>query len=125
MGSLPRHVKAQVLEALGDTRIVVVQGARQDGKTTLVREVTARRGGRLATLDDDLTRAAARADPAHSPGMTTSNAPAPAATPRRWPARRVAAERHGWTTTSNASSNATPPTSPASSTLTSCRACSG
>lgn len=69
-----RHVEPRVLEALEDTRIVVVQGARQVGKTTLIREVTSRRGGRLVSLDDDVTRAAAEADPAgflgQAPGQT-------------------------------------------------------
>jgi predicted AAA+ superfamily ATPase len=54
----------RLLEALGDTRVVVVQGARQVGKTTLVSQVVERLDGQLATLDDDLTREAAQADPA-------------------------------------------------------------
>jgi predicted AAA+ superfamily ATPase len=58
-----RHAKPRVLEALDDTRIVVLQGARQVGKTTLIHDVTAARGGRLVTLDDDLTRVAAQSDP--------------------------------------------------------------
>jgi predicted AAA+ superfamily ATPase len=52
-----------VLEALQDTRIVVIQGARQVGKTTMVREVVEERGGRLLTFDDDLTLTNAKADP--------------------------------------------------------------
>lgn len=63
MPTIDRHAKPRVLEALDDTRIVVVQGARQVGKTTLIRDVTADRGGRLVTFDDDLTRVAAQADP--------------------------------------------------------------
>ncbi|HEX5563182.1 MAG TPA: ATP-binding protein [Nocardioidaceae bacterium] len=63
MSPLPRHVKPRILEALHDTRIVVLQGARQAGKTTLVSEIAADVSGRLVTLDDDLTRAAAEADP--------------------------------------------------------------
>jgi len=54
----------RLLEALSDTRVVVVQGARQVGKTTLVTQVVDELGGRLVTLDDDVTRAAAQADPA-------------------------------------------------------------
>jgi len=54
----------RLLESLADTRIVVVQGARQVGKTTLVTGVVERLGGRLVTLDDDLTREGAEADPA-------------------------------------------------------------
>ncbi|MCG7611363.1 MULTISPECIES: ATP-binding protein [Mycobacterium] len=42
---------------------MVVQGARQVGKSTLAAEITRRRGGRLVTLDDDVTRTAAAADP--------------------------------------------------------------
>lgn len=52
-----------LLESLADTRVVVVQGARQVGKTTLVAQVVERLAGRLVTLDDDLTRNAAQADP--------------------------------------------------------------
>ncbi len=58
-----RHVEPRILEALADTRIVVLQGARQVGKTTLVRRVVERLGGRMVTFDDELTRETARADP--------------------------------------------------------------
>lgn len=52
-------------EALDDTRIVYVMGARQVGKSTLTREVARRRGTPTTlTLDDETTRDAARADPA-------------------------------------------------------------
>jgi predicted AAA+ superfamily ATPase len=61
--TIARHVKPRVLEALEDARIGVIQGARQVGKTTLVREVVDELGGRLVTFDDELTRSAARADP--------------------------------------------------------------
>jgi uncharacterized protein len=59
-----RHVMPWLLESLADTRVVVVQGARQVGKTTLVTQVVDQLGGRLVTLDEDLTRTAAQADPA-------------------------------------------------------------
>lgn len=62
-GVIDRHVKPHVLEALEDTRIVVLQGARQVGKTTLVREIVDERDGRLLTLDDPATLARAAADP--------------------------------------------------------------
>jgi predicted AAA+ superfamily ATPase len=52
-----------VVEALTDTRVVVVQGARQVGKTTLMSHVVHQGKGLLVTLDDDLTREAAAADP--------------------------------------------------------------
>jgi len=60
---LPRNLTVRVEEALADTRIVVVQGARQVGKSTLAHEVVNRHNGRMVTLDDELTRTAADADP--------------------------------------------------------------
>ena len=60
---IKRHMKPRVLEALQDTRIVVIQGARQVGKTTLVREIVEEVGGRLVTFDDESIRSAAQADP--------------------------------------------------------------
>lgn len=70
---IERHVKPRVLEALEDTRVVGIQGARQVGKTTLVREIVETRGGRLVTFDDEATLALAKADPVgflqHSEGL--------------------------------------------------------
>lgn len=60
---IPRHLASRVAEALGDTRIVVIQGARQVGKSTLATAIVQRRGGRLVSLDDEVTRIAADADP--------------------------------------------------------------
>jgi predicted AAA+ superfamily ATPase len=62
-GHIPRHLKPRVLEALTDTRIVVIQGARQVGKSTLATSIIESRGGRLVSLDDDVTRIAASTDP--------------------------------------------------------------
>ncbi len=59
-----RFLKPRILEALDDTRIVVIQGARQVGKSTLASQVVALRHGRLVTLDDEVTRTAAELDPA-------------------------------------------------------------
>jgi predicted AAA+ superfamily ATPase len=58
-----RHVTGLIMESLADTRVVVVQGARQVGKTTLVTHVVERLGGRLVTLDDELSRTSAVLDP--------------------------------------------------------------
>lgn len=58
-----RFAEPRVLEALQDTRVVVIQGARQVGKTTLLHEVVAKTGGRAVTLDDEVVRATAQADP--------------------------------------------------------------
>lgn len=59
-----RNVKSSILEALDDTRIVALQGARQVGKTTLAQEIVQERGGRLVTFDDETTLSIAQADPA-------------------------------------------------------------
>ena len=49
-------------EALADTPIVVIQGARQVGKSTLAQQLLVS-GDRYVTLDDPTERAAAIADP--------------------------------------------------------------
>lgn len=61
---LDRHIRPAVGEALCDTRVVVILGARQVGKSTLV-EAIARDtlGAAVLTFDDQATRAGARADP--------------------------------------------------------------
>lgn len=61
---VPRRAEALVREALQDTRVVVVNGARQVGKSTLA-EVALRSspGGTARFLDDPATRAAATEDP--------------------------------------------------------------
>lgn len=60
-----RHARALVSEALADTRIVVINGARQVGKSTLARLVTAvDPTARERYLDDPSTREAALEDPA-------------------------------------------------------------
>jgi uncharacterized protein len=59
-----RHVTREVQLALADTRVVLVHGARQVGKSTLAQMVIAAQpGARAVTLDDAATLAAARADP--------------------------------------------------------------
>ena len=58
----PRYIEQRVQEALTDTRVVLLCGPRQSGKTTLARRIA---GGTVpfVTLDDATTLAAARADP--------------------------------------------------------------
>lgn len=63
MAPITRHAEPRILEALGDTRIAVLQGARQVGKTTLVQQIVSHRGGRLESFDDPVTADAARQDP--------------------------------------------------------------
>lgn len=60
---LARHVQGRIEEALGDTRVVLLLGPRQAGKTTLARlHATAERP--YLTLDDPGTLEAARTDAA-------------------------------------------------------------
>lgn len=59
-----RHAESAVTEALSDTRCVVVSGARQVGKSTLVRAVTR---GKPTVLERRLDRAADRAAAASDP----------------------------------------------------------
>ncbi|MFE2444010.1 ATP-binding protein [Streptomyces melanosporofaciens] len=59
-----RHAESFVAEALDDTRVVLVNGARQAGKSTLTRLTAARRRDPvLRLLDDAATLRAARDDP--------------------------------------------------------------
>ena len=60
---LRRHAQESIAAALADTRVVLVQGARQSGKSTLARLVADRPGGRWTTLDRAQFRQAAQADP--------------------------------------------------------------
>jgi hypothetical protein len=58
-----RHLEAIVTDALRSSRVIVVNGPRQAGKTTLLQRVQRRRGGAFVSLDDEATLAAAREDP--------------------------------------------------------------
>lgn len=60
----PRSARSLITEALSDTRIVLVMGARQVGKSTLTQEIAATdHPARALTLDDKTTREAANNDP--------------------------------------------------------------
>jgi predicted AAA+ superfamily ATPase len=61
-----RHAQSAVDAALADTRVVIVLGAQQVGKSTLLEQVTASEdaGRELITLDDQAVRSAATLDPA-------------------------------------------------------------
>lgn len=59
----PRHALRLVEETLADTPITVVQGARQVGKSTLVRQVLGERDVRVLSLDSAALFNAAKADP--------------------------------------------------------------
>jgi len=58
-----RLIERKLLAALADTRVVLLNGARQTGKSTLVQLVAAQRGGQYLTLDDPATAGLARSDP--------------------------------------------------------------
>lgn len=61
---IPRQAESLVAEALDDTRVVLVNGARQAGKSTLTRLVAAKRPGSIIRLlDDPATLRAATDDP--------------------------------------------------------------
>ena len=64
MDLVERHLRSQVVEALHDTRVVVVLGARQVGKSTLVQSIAEREhSAAVMSLDDQATREAAANDP--------------------------------------------------------------
>ncbi|MGH3544977.1 MAG: ATP-binding protein [Mycobacteriales bacterium] len=61
---LPRRALAVVLESLVDFRVLVIQGARQVGKTTLARSIAHQLGATYLTMDRAEDKSAAVADPA-------------------------------------------------------------
>jgi len=60
---LTRHAATAVREAQSDTRVVLVNGARQCGKSTLVAQVARQTGAEWFSLDRSDTLQAARRDP--------------------------------------------------------------
>jgi uncharacterized protein len=63
--TVPRKAKQLVLEALADTRVVFVTGARQVGKSTLTGGIAAHEHpASVVSLDQEIPLEAARADPA-------------------------------------------------------------
>lgn len=61
----PRHITPLLADALSDTPVVVLNGARQSGKSTLVQSLTGMDATprRYLTLDDPVILNAARSDP--------------------------------------------------------------
>lgn len=60
----PRHLTSEILEALADTPVVLVNGARQTGKSTLVRTIAeGPHRARYLTFDDATVLAVAERDP--------------------------------------------------------------
>ena len=62
----PRHIAPLLADALSDTPVVLINGARQSGKSTLVQSLGASTGAlrQYLTLDDVVVLNAARSDPA-------------------------------------------------------------
>ncbi|WP_449063472.1 ATP-binding protein [Planomonospora algeriensis] len=58
-----RHVAGHAEEFLDAFRVVIVNGPRQSGKTTLLQQLNKGRRGTYLTLDDGPLRSAAQADP--------------------------------------------------------------
>jgi uncharacterized protein len=60
---IPRRAASSIADALADTRVVLVTGARQCGKSTIVRVVAKGRAAEWRDLDRATTRQAAMSDP--------------------------------------------------------------
>lgn len=60
-----RYIATPITEALKDTPVILINGARQTGKSTLCRQLVAEGvfDGQIMTMDDPTTLAAAQADP--------------------------------------------------------------
>jgi len=60
----PRYAESRLLEGLADSPVVLIHGPRQCGKTTLAQLVGRRMRYTYLSLDDDVARGGAEADPA-------------------------------------------------------------
>ena len=61
---ISRHIHNSVQLAMTDTPVVLLNGARQTGKTTLAQAIASKSGAQYYTLDDYATLALAAGDPA-------------------------------------------------------------
>ena len=62
---IPRNITPEIIEALSDTPVVMLNGARQTGKSTLAKSLISQKHiERYVTLDDATVLAAAKHDPA-------------------------------------------------------------
>ena len=60
----PRHITSRLLEALSDNPVVLLHGARQTGKSTLVQQIASQNHhARYLTFDDTAVLSAATTDP--------------------------------------------------------------
>lgn len=61
---IARNITPKIIEALADTPVIMINGARQTGKSTLAKSlINSKRMGRYITLDDATSLAAATHDP--------------------------------------------------------------
>ncbi|MFG1704518.1 ATP-binding protein [Nonomuraea sp. M3C6] len=60
---VPRHAEKAVVEALADTRVVLINGARQCGKSTLVKQIAKGRAAEWRDMDREFMRQGAMSDP--------------------------------------------------------------
>lgn len=58
-----RFVDKKLQTALTEARVVLLSGARETGKSTLLQQLAAQRGGQYLSLDDPATAGLARSDP--------------------------------------------------------------
>jgi len=58
-----RFINNNLVAALGDTRVVLLNGARQTGKSTIAQAIAEERNGQYVTLDDPAVTGIARSDP--------------------------------------------------------------
>ena len=65
-----RHVLPLLVEALADTPVVLLNGARQTGKSTLAQALSRTQGLRYLTLDDRVVLAAGPGRPGWIRGGT-------------------------------------------------------
>jgi uncharacterized protein len=95
-GMLRRHITDNLVQALGDTPVALVNGARQTGKSTLVQSTELLASGRqYLTFDDPSVFAAAKRDPiGFIAGLTTPvTLDEVQHTPEIFPAIKVAVEK--------------------------------
>ena len=63
METVARHIRPQIEAALEWSRVVLLHGARQSGKSTLAQAIAQSRGGTYISLDDDDLREGVLTDP--------------------------------------------------------------
>lgn len=60
-----RNIENRIFQAMEDTPVILIQGARQVGKSTLTEKITEKIDCKRVSLDDDDLLFAAENDPKH------------------------------------------------------------